>query len=206
MFILPFILPPVNDFLTDEVPIVGVPSAFSPDQPEWMIRDPASFPSLPSPSTAAKNEQMKNSQRVEVPLAVYNGRPEALTGPPLCVYHPVFAEFLEEYLQPDPPAPSDADIAAAHNFCAAAAGYFNDELKRQEALMGPHAHFFGTNSPGVSHKLYRNGTQHCITDGIFMADLTNFFDKLPAVVAKKISAYIRESKCGVAPQKWVLLQ
>ncbi|KAH7098894.1 hypothetical protein BKA62DRAFT_673995 [Auriculariales sp. MPI-PUGE-AT-0066] len=47
----------------------------------------------PPPSTAAKDSHLKQNQHLGNQAALYNGRPATLTGPPLGVYHPVFARF-----------------------------------------------------------------------------------------------------------------
>lgn len=168
---------------------VSLLTSFSASQPGWMAKDPATFSVLPSPSTAAKNDRMIAAQAVDDPLAIYNGRPQPLTGPPISVFHPVFAEFLSQLTHPNPPPPSAADIRAAYNFCSTAAMYLQDESKRQEALAPHYSHFFGPRSEPRPQTMYRKGKAFT-PDGICKVNIKTTGISQPI----SISASLRETK------------
>src|SRR6266545_500432 len=52
------------------------------------------------PSTGAINKSLLDTQKKGRDDAVYNGRPNDLTAPPLAIYHSVFAKFEREITAP----------------------------------------------------------------------------------------------------------
>ncbi|KAL0947893.1 hypothetical protein HGRIS_010528 [Hohenbuehelia grisea] len=94
------------------------------------------------PSTSANNEQLIKTEHPNNNDAIYDGRPDSLTGPSITIYHPIFAEFQERLH--DMPKPGDIpleDVRAASLFISMSAQYFKTETDRQNALRPAVMHF-----------------------------------------------------------------
>ncbi|KAJ8516824.1 hypothetical protein ONZ45_g5902 [Pleurotus djamor] len=95
---------------------------------------------LDSPSTTTKNAALIPAQNSENVAAVYDGRPGALTGPSIGIYHPIFKRFQRKVAK----QPSLSDFAAkpsakerlraASRLLHTSAQYFSVESKRHEDL------------------------------------------------------------------------
>ncbi|KAJ7925301.1 hypothetical protein B0H13DRAFT_1975929 [Mycena leptocephala] len=72
---------------------------------------------------------MKATQKILKPAAIYNGRPPNLTGPPVFVYHPVFAKFVSQIRMDD--------------ICELLAQYHDTEPAMQSAIRPLFEWFFG---------------------------------------------------------------
>ncbi|KAF9779195.1 hypothetical protein BJ322DRAFT_1113551 [Thelephora terrestris] len=81
-----------------------------------------------SPSTGASLTQRTLTQNDGRADAVYNYRPAELTPPPITIYHPVFAKFLQ--LMAEPPDPTHEELGRAHEFVCLASAYYRDEAER----------------------------------------------------------------------------
>ncbi|KAH9948020.1 hypothetical protein B0H21DRAFT_735808 [Amylocystis lapponica] len=85
-----------------------------------------------SPSTGAHTADRivtQNPTRVD---AVYNYRPIDLAPPPITLYHPVFAKFLQ--LMAEPQEFTKEELIRAHSFVTLAVAYYRDEATRRETL------------------------------------------------------------------------
>lgn len=94
------------------------------------------------PSTSANDEQLMKTEHPNNNDAIYDGRPDSLTGPSITIYHPIFAEF-QQCLH-DMPKPGDIpleDVRAASLFISTSAQYFKTESDRQNALRPAVMHF-----------------------------------------------------------------
>lgn len=60
------------------------------------------LPKLAAPSQAAQLNAMRTTQAASHKLMVLNGHPANLVGPPITVYHPVFAEFMADASSNEP--------------------------------------------------------------------------------------------------------
>ncbi|KAI0328013.1 hypothetical protein GY45DRAFT_1362911 [Cubamyces sp. BRFM 1775] len=85
-----------------------------------------------SPSSGATLSSRLQTQTIRRIDAVYNCRPLELTGPPITIYHTVFANFLKYMQEPRDFTPDE--LETAQNFVTQAAAYHQDENKRQEKL------------------------------------------------------------------------
>ncbi|KAJ8521678.1 hypothetical protein ONZ45_g1631 [Pleurotus djamor] len=92
---------------------------------------------LESPSTTAQNGALLSSQRFGNVAAVYDGRPCALTGPSIGIYHPIFSKFRQKVAnQPGPVTGPSAweRLRAASRLLDTSAQYFSVEAQRHAAL------------------------------------------------------------------------
>lgn len=130
-----------------------------------------------APSTGAKHENMRLSQTPQALKAVYNGRPPKLTGPPISVYHPVFAEFLQQIQRPlDLSTFTPGDLAAAQRLAEVTAVYHKDEAHFQTAVATGLEQFF---PPGVNKpKRITWGDTHCEPDGYWETELLRLYRPL----------------------------
>jgi hypothetical protein len=97
-----------------------------------------------APSAAAQNSTLKSAQVLDNSQRVYNGRPTALTGPCLSIYHPIFQKFMQEYKSPVYPHQIDPlDYTHANQFVRSSVEYFKDEGARLYAIRPPLQYFFG---------------------------------------------------------------
>jgi hypothetical protein len=106
------------------------------------------------PSAAAQNSALMSAQVLGKPDAVFNGRPTALTGPCLSIYHPIFQTFMREYKSPVAfDRISTLDYELANLSVRSSVQYFKDEKARFVATMPSLLHFFGPhfNFHGAMH-------------------------------------------------------
>jgi hypothetical protein len=95
-------------------------------------------------SAAAQNTTLKSAQALDNSQRVFNGRPTALTGPCLSIYHPIFQTFMQEYKSPVYPHQIDPlDYAHAKLFVCSSVEYFKDEDARFDAIKPSLQYFFG---------------------------------------------------------------
>jgi hypothetical protein len=80
------------------------------------------------------------SQQGEYPIA--NGRPADLRAPPITLYHPVFAEFLDAISEQDT-TPTPETYTETHIFLEAAAIFYDNEDRRIDALKPSLTHLIG---------------------------------------------------------------
>ena len=67
--------------------------------------------------------------------AIYNGRPYELAGPPVQIYHPVFAKFIREIYRPVKAGDlTDEELEGAVAFMHASLDFYEDESGRQDSL------------------------------------------------------------------------
>ena len=85
-----------------------------------------------SPSAGASLAQRILTQKDTRADAVYNHRPAELMPPPITIYHPVFAKFLQ--LMAEPPDPTHEELGQAHEFVFLASAYYRYEAERVEKL------------------------------------------------------------------------
>ncbi|KAJ6580104.1 hypothetical protein DFH09DRAFT_1077012 [Mycena vulgaris] len=96
-----------------------------------------------APSTAAQHNAMKKTQTTANPLAVFNGHPHPLVGPPITIYHPIFADFqrlLNTPLDEFPFQPGDLKMAA--HLCEMVSTY-DSEATRAPDIDATLTAFFG---------------------------------------------------------------
>ncbi|KAH7108569.1 hypothetical protein BKA62DRAFT_649367 [Auriculariales sp. MPI-PUGE-AT-0066] len=86
------------------------------------------------PSTAAKDSHLQRKQRVDNQAAFYNGRPAALTGPPLGVYHPVFVRFLRLVEERENVVLTSKHLRLATELIDASTEFYGSEKERQDAI------------------------------------------------------------------------
>jgi hypothetical protein len=99
---------------------------------------------------AAQNSNLVQNQHSSNPHAVYNGRPVALTGPPLSIYHPIFQAFMREYSAPvDLMGISEEDIIRASNLMVKSANYYKREEDRLRKISPDLAHFLNIDWKGA---------------------------------------------------------
>ncbi|KAH9948021.1 hypothetical protein B0H21DRAFT_708046 [Amylocystis lapponica] len=109
-----------------------------------------------SPSTGAHTADRivtQNPTRVD---AVYNYRPIDLAPPPITLYHPVFAKFLQ--LMVEPQIFSDEELNNAQSFITLAVAYYKEEAIRKRKLqlvMGAAVHKNILVSEGLSYTYTR---------------------------------------------------
>ncbi|KAJ7797491.1 hypothetical protein B0H13DRAFT_2168576 [Mycena leptocephala] len=141
------------------------------------ITDPATLldkPQWQSPSTAAKNESMLQSQKVSAPTAIYNGRPSNLTGPPIFVYHPIFAQFVSEIqTKLDDFVFEEGDLEIAQGLSEALVRYYPYEHDMQEAVR-PAFEVFLQWQNFKQKKLWSDG-RSCEPDGYRPTKLPTFY-------------------------------
>ncbi|KAF9777626.1 hypothetical protein BJ322DRAFT_1114857 [Thelephora terrestris] len=85
-----------------------------------------------SPSAGASLTQRIVTQKQIRADAVYNYRPAHLAPPPITIYHPVFAKFLQ--LMAEPRNPTHEELNLAHDFVCLASAYHKDEATRISEL------------------------------------------------------------------------
>jgi hypothetical protein len=116
------------------------------------------------PSEAAQNSALRLARVPNNPQGVFNGRPTALTGPCLSIYHLIFQTFMREYNSPVAfNQIRSLDYEHANLFVSVPVQYFKDEDARFFATTPPLQHFFGPTFKfhGVMHSERR----HWIPDG-----------------------------------------
>jgi hypothetical protein len=86
-----------------------------------------------SPSADASLTQRIVTQTDFRADAVYNYRPANLAPPPITIYHPVFAKFLQ--LMAEPRNPTHEELNLAHSFVCLASAYHKDEATRISELL-----------------------------------------------------------------------
>ncbi|KAJ8516837.1 hypothetical protein ONZ45_g5899 [Pleurotus djamor] len=95
---------------------------------------------LSSSYLASMNEALISTQNIKNIAAIYNGRPRALTGPSIGIYHPIFRKFqLKAAKQPSQHElatnPSMIErLRAASRLLTTSARYFANEIDRHNAL------------------------------------------------------------------------
>ncbi|KAL6299794.1 hypothetical protein BKA93DRAFT_805191 [Sparassis latifolia] len=87
---------------------------------------------LPAPSTGARASEFRNLQ-ADSETRIKNGRPLDCTGPPISIYHPVFAEFLDYAADPST-IPSTNILKATHEIFQFSSEFYADELVRQNKI------------------------------------------------------------------------
>ncbi|CAA7260618.1 unnamed protein product [Cyclocybe aegerita] len=117
-----------------------------------------------SPSDEAKNDALCRTQQLSRIEAIYNGRPDTLTGPSISIFHPIFQTFRARLSKPFKNTDySRQDFRAADTLLRKAAAYYADENDRRAALEHPIAHFLGRGAVTSTHR--RSGRQTFIPDG-----------------------------------------
>ncbi|KZV91841.1 hypothetical protein EXIGLDRAFT_85916 [Exidia glandulosa HHB12029] len=86
------------------------------------------------PSHTAVESKLVDEQLLENADAILNGRPQALTGPPVGVYHPVFTAFQRRCSSSDDL--SSDDVRSTAHFLAASCRYYQHENTRKNAIGG----------------------------------------------------------------------
>ncbi|KAJ6501824.1 hypothetical protein DFH09DRAFT_850861, partial [Mycena vulgaris] len=115
-----------------------------------------------APSTAAQHNAMKKTQTTANPLAVFNGHPHPLVGPPITIYHPIFADFqrlLNTPLDEFPFQPGDLKMAA--HLCEMVSTY-DSEATRAPDIDATLTAFFGVGFSRATR--WSNGKEY-IPDG-----------------------------------------
>ncbi|KAF9777978.1 hypothetical protein BJ322DRAFT_1131556 [Thelephora terrestris] len=99
---------------------------------------------------------------------VYNYRPANLAPPPITIYHPVFAKFLQ--LMAEPRNPTHEELNLAHDFVCLASAYHKDEATRIGELsfnMRAAVHF---GIPGPIQLAYQS--RQLVLDGVVTSAAT----------------------------------
>lgn len=105
------------------------------EQPEPVMDAPARIAEWPSVSTAANPSDFANLNIDENGQhTILNMRPPSATGPPITLFHPVFAEFLQNFKDTKPASPQILKMIP--KFAAAAGGIYGSENARRDTL-GP---------------------------------------------------------------------
>lgn len=87
-----------------------------------------------APSSAAKVSALRSIQKPSRVNAVYNCRPLDLYGPPIQIYHPVFASFIRDSLDTRAELTPDILDTALH-LINSSLWFYKDELRRRAALV-----------------------------------------------------------------------
>ena len=91
-----------------------------------------------SPSAGAKNSTLVATQTTKKPEAILNGRPFSLTGPPVSIYHPVFAHFVKRMKAPmDTFQFTPAELKSTRDFVVDSLNYYPTQSRRVAKLGGP---------------------------------------------------------------------
>jgi len=85
------------------------------------------------PSNAAKNKAMMATQKLTRLDAIRNGRPLHLSGPPISLYHSVFAKFRSGVAS-TPDIASNDDLKWAYELMEASSRYYDTEEQRYYAI------------------------------------------------------------------------
>ncbi|KAH7096176.1 hypothetical protein BKA62DRAFT_783489 [Auriculariales sp. MPI-PUGE-AT-0066] len=88
----------------------------------------------PPPSTAVKDSHLKQNQHLGNQAALYNGRPATLTGPPLGVYHPVFARFWRLVEEREDAVLTPEHLRLATELIDKSTEFYGDEKERLNAI------------------------------------------------------------------------
>ena len=86
-----------------------------------------------SPSTEAVTAVRRDMQHRRRLDAVHNFRPLELSTPPITIYHPVFAQFLQ-LMEEEPTDFKPEELTRAQYFVAAATDFYRTADKRVDAL------------------------------------------------------------------------
>jgi len=88
-----------------------------------------------SPSAGAKNSTLVATQTTKKPEAILNGRPFSLTGPPISIYHPVFANFVKRMKAPMSTFRfTPAELKSTRDFVVDSLGYYPNQTWRVARL------------------------------------------------------------------------
>jgi hypothetical protein len=148
-----------------------------------------------SPSHAAKNENMKATQKILQPAAIYNGRPPNLTGPPVFVYHPVFAKFVSQVrMDVDDFEFKEKDIEITQDICELLAQYHDTEPAMQSAIRPLFEWFFGLQNFGPK-KIY-SGRKWCEPNGQRLVKLPGLYEST-APGFSYVPSKLSELKLGI---------
>ena len=113
-----------------------------------------------SPSEDATHTSRRTTQ--EHDGAIYDERPEKRSGPPIVIYHPVFAKFLSRAF-----ADFDGDedtLRETSLFISASRGYYDEEHERIDAL-GPSLRTLLHPRVLKQTYLYLEGDEYIVPDG-----------------------------------------
>ena len=90
-----------------------------------------------SPSAGAKLAAMINNQCEDRQDAVYNNRPQSLSGPPIQIYSPAFVTFIQEMSHsPTTVDSSPMELDSALEFINVSLGFYRDKSNRRAQIDG----------------------------------------------------------------------
>ena len=87
----------------------------------------------PSPFRGATAMHLYNIQYADRPDAIHNFRPLRLSAPPVTIYHPVFARFLQR-MDEEPKDLSPEEFDRARDFVVAATDFYSTAAGRAKAF------------------------------------------------------------------------
>ncbi|KAI0708788.1 hypothetical protein C8T65DRAFT_740166 [Cerioporus squamosus] len=148
-----------------------------------------------SPSTGATLSQRLKTQTAACIDAVHNGRPIELTGAPITIYHPAFANFLKYMEEPRVFTPEELDVA--QDFITQAAAYHKHASRRHKLSpsMSAGVHQFVLELTPIS-----NSTGTFTTDGAMFASRETPDGFCPLIGAHELRPEIGEGGCDPSAQ------
>lgn len=135
-----------------------------------------------SPSAGATSSCCFETQDSRRPDAIYNFRPVQLSVPPVTIYHPVFADFLD-LIEEEPEDFLPEELDQAQHLITAATDYYKTEEQRRDALedmaSAVHARI-------LSRKTFEFTSRKLTLDGAVCAAKTpNGFNTVSAITVVK---------------------